>query len=818
MEGLRRRRQQRRPDGPVQPGRRDLRRRALPEGRRRRQGHPRRVFAYNHADWYVDSVLLRAQVIGGLPSNLVGSLTGLTEGRFPVAAKASYADEVSKPRPEGRRAATARSRSSGANRRGITIYADAGSPVVAVSDVQVTKIGVSERLGDYVQVQDAYGNTYTYGQAGQDLPALRRAEAAEGGPGRGQAHAGRGAQPDTKPNDGRVRHRPARLARDDQEGRRARRPSEADARDRGAARSPSRRSRSACSRNPTRVERRRRRRRPAGVPAHGPDRRRAHAGPRARPRRATRSSSRSSRSARRCPPAPCSAASAPRPRPSKPYVRFEIRPAGRGAPRIDPKPILDGWKLLESTAIYRAKGKNPFVGPDAATPTDRPDPADEQGDADAARARRPARSRSTTAAARTSRPGTIDRRVLATLEFLVASGFNPTVTSLHCGHSYLTASGNVSEHSTGTAVDIAAINGIPILGNQGKGSITDLVIQRLLTLQGTMKPHQIISLMKFEDADNTLVDGRPRRPHPRRLPRRSTARTRSCPSSSTPSSSPSSGPPDRAPGQDRQPDRAASTPSKAALKAKPSRKGPLTDDPRASASCSGSSRAGSARRPAATSSAATRATTCARSSWSPRAPRRAGVARREPPRHRAGDARDRDRRRPDCDDATPPTGCARAPSASPRAASSPPTASPPPTPGAPDPEPRALVRPRRVRHAATEVAEGEWTDARELPARPSRRQRRAAPSTARPSGSPRCCRPATSILACEELTLARPRRPRLAAATVKLHFSSRLRSRRPSRSSPAGSRTATWPSASSELAAHRRRGRSRRPPPPARAG
>ncbi len=78
------------------------------------------------------------------------------------------------------------------------------------------------------------------------------------------------------------------------------------------------------------------------------------------------------------------------------------------------------------------------------------------------------------------------------------------MTTLHCGHSYLTASGNVSEHSTGTAVDIAAINGIPILGNQGKGSITDLVIQRLLTLQGTMKPHQIISLMKFEGTDNTL--------------------------------------------------------------------------------------------------------------------------------------------------------------------------------------------------------------------------------------------------------------------------------------------------------------------------
>ena len=42
VEALRRRRQPRRPQGPLQPGRRDLRRRALPEGRRRRPGRPRR--------------------------------------------------------------------------------------------------------------------------------------------------------------------------------------------------------------------------------------------------------------------------------------------------------------------------------------------------------------------------------------------------------------------------------------------------------------------------------------------------------------------------------------------------------------------------------------------------------------------------------------------------------------------------------------------------------------------------------------------------------------------------------------------------------
>ena len=45
---------------------------------------------------------------------------------------------------------------------------------------------------------------------------------------------------------------------------------------------------------------------------------------------------------------------------------FQIRPAGVGAPLIDPKPILDGWVALENTSIFRAKGENPFL---ATSPT-----------------------------------------------------------------------------------------------------------------------------------------------------------------------------------------------------------------------------------------------------------------------------------------------------------------------------------------------------------------------------------------------------------------------------------------------------------------
>jgi hypothetical protein len=103
--------------------------------------------------------------------------------------------------------------------------------------------------------------------------------------------------------------------------------------------------------------------------------------------------------------------------------------------------------------------------------------------------------------------GRIDRRVLVVLRFLAYSGLHPTVTSLECGHSTYTTSGNISAHSYGAAVDIAAINGVPIMGHQGAGSVTEATIRELLTLRGAMKPAQIISLMTFEGAENTLAMG-----------------------------------------------------------------------------------------------------------------------------------------------------------------------------------------------------------------------------------------------------------------------------------------------------------------------
>jgi hypothetical protein len=188
-----------------------------------------------------------------------------------------------------------------------------------------------------------------------------------------------------------------------------------------------------------------------------------------------------------------------------PHVDFSIRPAGRGAPRIDPKPILDGWKLLEATAIYRASGRNVLHGDDV----------DGMSIGQIMLLPKPQLERRVLADDRIEiyaggrddvRSGQVDRRVLATLEYLAESGLRPTVSSLKHGHGYFTSSGNVSEHSSGNAVDISKVNGIPILGHQEAGGITEQAVRRLMQLQGTMAPHQIISLLEIGGATLAMGD------------------------------------------------------------------------------------------------------------------------------------------------------------------------------------------------------------------------------------------------------------------------------------------------------------------------
>jgi hypothetical protein len=461
----------------------------------------RAIFAYNHADWYVDSVLLRARLIAGVPADLIGSLTGLTEGRFPVYARARYADDLAeaemlKQVKQGENAANVIE--SADSRRSIDIYARSGAPVVAVNDGVIKEIGNNDKLGHYVTLQDVYGNRYTYahlGSVSQQYPVPKRdatdpsrdarALKANGdqqdpkpltpaSAGRQVADSSAGSAPQETPSSqASVPIKQRLFAHPDMEGAR-----QAGGLDQLLDRKARKTGSYETYRNYFS--------RPFGVNPNKVTLRRLRKGSRVIGGTIIGRIGRTVAN-------------------RAPHLDFSIRPAGRGAPRIDPKPILDGWKLLEATAIYRASGRNVLHG----------DNVDGMSIGQILLLPKPQLERRVLADDRVEiygcgreniRSGQIDRRVLATLEYLAESGLRPTVTSLKCGHGFFTSSGNVSEHSSGNAVDIAKVNGIPILGHQEPGGITEQTVRRLMQLQGTMAPHQIISLFEVGGATMAMAD------------------------------------------------------------------------------------------------------------------------------------------------------------------------------------------------------------------------------------------------------------------------------------------------------------------------
>ncbi len=458
------------------------------------------IFAYNHASWYVDEVLLYANQYGKLPDALVGSLTGLTEGaHFPVAADARYADDINDAaalaRSTTQRKAAGNAAdviSSDAARRSINIYSSLNAPVVAVNDGVIKKIGDSPKLGRYIVLQDAYGNRFTYAQLGSieqthPVPRSQSLSAKDfklQGPGK-----------DSSPS------------------------SAATAGDNSSKASAKPTSTPAPSNPPSNAENSRQRL--FALPQRSGNGGNSGIGGqidqllgRSVPGYETFKSAVSSTlqfdsNTMQLKPLKVGSkvtggtviAHIGRSVSGAPHLNFAIKPVGKGAPTIDPKPILDGWKLLETTAIYRAADKNPFTS----NPTVGQVLLMSKGALEQRVLSDPALS--IYSCGRSDiQTGQIDRRVLAMLEYLVAKGYRMTITSLKCGHSFLTSSGNPSAHAYGDAADIGAVNGIPITGHQGPGSITEAVIKDLLQLQGTMRPAQIISLMNLGGPSFPLPD------------------------------------------------------------------------------------------------------------------------------------------------------------------------------------------------------------------------------------------------------------------------------------------------------------------------
>ncbi len=475
----------------------------------------RSIFAYNHADWYVDSVMLRAKLIAGVPGDLVGSLTGLTEGRFPVYAKARYADDLSEQEAQKRvkrNQNAANVVESDDSRRGIEIYAKKGSPAVAVNDGEIKKIGRSKELGRYIVLQDVYGNQYTY--SGLDEVAstypVPRDELDERSSAKAvSANAPKDPEPEEAASAGTQQAAKFVAAQ--------------------TSRKPKAKPAAASAPRPSVAVKERlfaHPGRPASKEAGGADQLLASKGKGfstfknyfSRPLGLDPKEFRLKRlrkGSRVIGGTILGRVGTPEAGKGS-HLYFEIRPAGKGAPKIDPKPILDGWKLLEATAIYRASGKNALRGDDDAFSIGQilllPKPLLEK------RVLSDSRIEIYDCGRQDIRSGQIDRRVLAGLAYLSESGLRPAVSSLKCGHSYLTSAGGVSHHSSGNAVDIWKINGIPILGHQEKGGITEQTVRHLLKLQGTMAPDQLISLLNLggpsfamgDHADHIHLGFRPR--------------------------------------------------------------------------------------------------------------------------------------------------------------------------------------------------------------------------------------------------------------------------------------------------------------------
>jgi hypothetical protein len=444
------------------------------------------IFAYNHSEAYVSSVLLRAKLIAAYPNQVIATLTGLIDGRPPVTGKrigwgapsappataaalppsssaTAGATTTSAPGISAGTAAapgaspppapTAATAVGSATSRGLRLVDVRGEPnarAVAVQDGRIVKLGYSRRLGRYVILRDVYGDVFTYAGLGS------------------VAHS----------------YKPSRSQ------------SAASATSRGAGTSAPSASGSSAAGVPAGAAKPTGKVRVFARPYRNPDARAAVAG--AGTLGTATAGGRLALRAGSVVAAGTALGRVSAPAGSKDgHLRFAIQPVG-DASTIDPRAILSNWTQLDAALHPQgAKGHPSLLG---ATANDvfllskgqlEREVLSDPGVALSACSRHEVAS------------GAIDKRALAMLAFLSRSGLKPTVGTLRCG-AY-DAAGYVTSGHVGDAVAIVAINGVPIAGHQGAGSITDTTIRTLLTLRGDFTPARIVSLMRYPGAPSTLA-------------------------------------------------------------------------------------------------------------------------------------------------------------------------------------------------------------------------------------------------------------------------------------------------------------------------
>jgi hypothetical protein len=102
--------------------------------------------------------------------------------------------------------------------------------------------------------------------------------------------------------------------------------------------------------------------------------------------------------------------------------------------------------------------------------------------------------------------GRVDVRVLALLRYLAAAHGQVTVSCLISGHGLYARPGVVSAHIYGEAVDISALGGVSIYGNQQPGGLTEKAVRNVLLLPVELRPKQVISLLGLGGPSFALAD------------------------------------------------------------------------------------------------------------------------------------------------------------------------------------------------------------------------------------------------------------------------------------------------------------------------
>ena len=466
----------------------------------------RAILAYNHSEEYVDSVMLRAKLISTYPKPVVATLTGLVDGIPPVDGK-SLAWSALPAEPAGSSNATANAHAAppaatpaqgstasaptavaahvshaAPKPRLVALTSTAGASVVAVQDGKVVQIGASHALGRFVVLRDVYGDLFTYAGLGSIAPSYKIAKPTKANSSSAAVQAAGSHDPAPSKAATAGNQSPVTLQ----------------------VKTPA--PQNHVGGGHTTIE--------AGdsVPA-GMGRKRlfAHPGnPDAKAAAALAGAARARRAK--------AAQSLPLRKGAvvvsgtvlgkvttlkgahSGHLRFGIRPAGDST-YIDPGPVLANWAQLQkalhpqgahsSDALLGATASDVFLlSKSQLQRTVLSDP----GVTVKGCSRQDISS------------GAVDKRVLALLAFLSRSGLKPTVGALRCGQSQVGTNGAASAHYQGDAVDITAINDVPVAHHQGDGSITDLTIRALLTLPAEFVPREIVSLMQYPSSARTRAE------------------------------------------------------------------------------------------------------------------------------------------------------------------------------------------------------------------------------------------------------------------------------------------------------------------------